>query len=355
MLVPSVILFLSVVLSEQEIFAKTCKDCKLLDTCPGALYLAVNKKNPLTEKLIIDSICSQERVNGIPKVCCSEFPSAPEEIENHPNIRLLPKDCGAIEGSQIVGGEETKLYEFPWMVLISYNTRIGLQFLCGGSLITPLYVLTAAHCVKEKNIAGVRLGDYDLEENVDCEKNTFICESNHKDVGVAETIIYPTYSGPPIVRNDIALLRLKTPADITLRNIDLVCLPITRGLRERTLERERAVVTGWGLTENYTTATVLRKVDIPISTRERCKHYYQSYSNEDLTKTILCAGELGKDSCKGDSGGPLMLEGKYVNGASRFIQHGIVSHGPSQCGSSFPGVYTDVSWYMKWILDTIRP
>lgn len=77
-------------------------------------------------------------------------------------------------------------------------------------------------------------------------------------------------------------------------------------------------------------------------------------SREDTTKNILCAGTLGKDSCKGDSGGPLMLE-VISNDKAIYVEYGVVSFGPTQCGSMFPGVYTDVSWFMKWILDTIKP
>lgn len=74
----------------------------------------------------------------------------------------------------------------------------------------------------------------------------------------------------------------------------------------------------------------------------------------DATLNKLCAGGSGKDSCGGDSGGPLMLQGAHRN-VDRLIQYGIVSYGPRLCGSSFPGVYTDVTKFMKWILDHLKP
>ena len=86
--------------------------------------------------------------------------------------------------------------------------------------------------------------------------------------------------------------------------------------------------------------------------------FYLIRNNEqgsrDLTVNKLCAGEVNKDSCSGDSGGPLMLEDE-VKGIYRMIQYGIVSYGPRQCGSLIPGVYTDVTKYIKWILDNIKP
>lgn len=63
---------------------------------------------------------------------------------------------------------------------------------------------------------------------------------------------------------------------------------------------------------------------------------------------------MKKDSCSGDSGGPLMVEDE-INDVYRIVQYGIVSYGPLQCGSLFPGVYTNVSSYVKWILDNIKP
>lgn len=69
----------------------------------------------------------------------------------------------------------------------------------------------------------------------------------------------------------------------------------------------------------------------------------------------MCAGGVAdKDSCGGDSGGPLVYPGVIGKGGVRFIQRGIVSYGSKRCGlGGYPGVYTRVSPYMGWILDSI--
>lgn len=67
----------------------------------------------------------------------------------------------------------------------------------------------------------------------------------------------------------------------------------------------------------------------------------------------FCAGEKNKDSCGGDSGGPFVIQTEYKD-ISSYIQYGIVSRGPVNCGSGKPGVYTDVMEYMKWILNNIK-
>lgn len=98
----------------------------------------------------------------------------------------------------------------------------------------------------------------------------------------------------------------------------------------------------------------LLKIQIPILNTDYCRKIYKGRS--PITNMQLCAGGfLGRDSCAGDSGGPLMIATADANGVSRFIQHGIVSFGPRQCGTKGqPGIYTKVSSYMEWILENIE-
>lgn len=98
----------------------------------------------------------------------------------------------------------------------------------------------------------------------------------------------------------------------------------------------------------------LLKTSVPVIPTEECRKTYYSYAS--ITDKQICAGGyLGRDSCGGDSGGPLKYISK-VNNVSKYVQYGIVSYGPKHCGADGqPGVYTNVSKYISWIIDNIKP
>lgn len=116
-------------------------------------------------------------------------------------------------------------------------------------------------------------------------------------------------------------------------------------------------VTGWGLYDEQTLkgvylikSTVKRKVDVPIAAASKCNIYTR------ITPNQICAGgEKGKDSCNGDSGGPLMYFMVGEDGAKQWYEEGIVSFGPTECGGDLtPAVYTRTARYMNWILSNLR-
>ncbi|KPJ18877.1 Complement C1s-B subcomponent [Papilio machaon] len=146
---------------------------------------------------------------------------------------------------------------------------------------------------------------------------------------------------------------------LSVGNSGTICLPIMSDLREMDIAQEFATVAGWGATENRQKSNILLKVHVPIYSETTCKSFYKRSMQSpifkpDMMMNTICAGDEGLDSCKGDSGGPLMIEAPY-NGTYKFVQFGIVSHGFEQCGLNKPVIYTDVRKCMKWILDTIKP
>lgn len=113
-------------------------------------------------------------------------------------------------------------------------------------------------------------------------------------------------------------------------------------------------MTGWGKTELGVRSQDLLQVQLSLINTEECAEMYKRIT-KIWYKQICAGGKDGKDSCGGDSGGPLQAPGVYKQNL-KYIQYGIVSFGPQSCGTSGkPGVYTNIVYYVDWILNTIRP
>ncbi|XP_056634742.1 phenoloxidase-activating factor 3-like isoform X1 [Diorhabda sublineata] len=348
--------------------------CIAIRQCPYFNDLLNNSPIPRPRNVIAqirDRQCGFK--NKIPFVCCEKSTKTPEEdtiktklistanrnaftdpITNHPNYHLLPKDtCGTIStDSRITNGHTAGVIEYPWMALIFYNSSVFIpegviDFRCGGTVINDRYVLTAAHCIINSSIVGVRLGEYNVKSQVDCDEITGYCSPPIQDFLIEKIIVHPEYNTKTF-SNDIALIKLKGPITFNNENIQPICLPI-----ETPLSLRSGIVSGWGVTEDGYKTEVLMKVRIPILPLSHCNRLFQKSAS--LSNNQICAGgRKGRDSCGGDSGGPLQEVGD-VNGVIRIMQYGIVSFGPKNCGTEgIPGVYTKVSSYMEWILDNLE-
>lgn len=226
-------------------------------------------------------------------------------------------------------------------------------------LISRRYVLTAAHCIKGKDLPltwrlqSIRLGEYNTETDRDCipdGEDTVVCADDPISVGVEEQIAHESYR--PTVRDqnyDIALIRMSR--DVTFTNfIKPICLPANATLGKK------LYAAGWGKTENGSSSNIKLKVALPLVDKEQCK---LTYGNAGVTLgygQICAGGQKGKDSCRGDSGGPLMSVDRGRDGNGRWTAVGVVSFGPSPCGMiGWPGVYTRVIDFVPWILSKMRP
>ncbi|KAL7727425.1 hypothetical protein ACLKA6_017550 [Drosophila palustris] len=291
--------------------------------------------------------------NNVRHFCCAN-----NQIQHNSKVMEIFKSpsftCGTILNQRVANGYEVQLSSRPWMALLRYQSLGESRFLCGGTLISNRYILTAAHCVYglEDQLYEIRLGEHRISTERDCRQQgrKEKCAPPVKDVGIEKFLIHEKYDSKRI-SNDIALLRLNSSVTFE-KHVKPICLPITDELKQQAESLSNYFVTGWGTTENGSASDVLLQANVPIQPRSACSRAYR----REVPETQLCVGggDL-QDSCKGDSGGPLQAPALYLDEYKlRMVEFGIVSMGVTSCGQiSLPGLYTNVAQYVQWITDTM--
>jgi len=327
-------------------------------------------------KFIQESSCESSNAK-FPKVCCGTYSTykylVPQPVAPQVTVtttrrpfpkkpppdnldEILPKNCGIHKITQsmvfknrIFGGEAAYLGEYPWMVQIWRTSKWGNNhFACTGFLIHKRYVLTAAHCVNSKALAVlgkltyVVIGEHDTNTKIDCQENAFgvtNCAGEAIKISVGSPSVYTAYNeNDENHKNDIALLPLQENVRFT-DYIQPICIPDTETLNKTMW------VSGWGKTETDNDSPTKLKVSVERFDFDKCKKKYAKLPLDIHRNYQICAGaEEGKDSCSGDSGGPLMVERD-----GRWYAEGIVSFGVSCGKKGWPAVYTNVPYYSQWI------
>ncbi|KAL7644219.1 UNVERIFIED_CONTAM: hypothetical protein RMT77_005045 [Armadillidium vulgare] len=228
----------------------------------------------------------------------------------------------------IVGGQDAAPGEFPYQLSFQELTILDNYFhFCGASIYNEFTAICAGHCVYGEEYDDpqdlfVVAGEYDLS----------VESGDEQRLRVSQIALHEEYDGANYY-NDISLLRVNTSFTFN----DLVG-PVTLPAQGQQTTGN-CTVTGWGdLEEGGTSPSILQKVVVPVVSDVDCDN---DYILTTFTESWLCAGQAGKDSCQGDSGGPLWC-GDY--------QGGIVSWGNGCARARFPGVYTEVAYFVDWIL-----
>ncbi|XP_060029099.1 urokinase-type plasminogen activator [Erinaceus europaeus] len=241
---------------------------------------------------------------------------------------------------KIIGGEFTTTENQPWFAAIYKRHSDGsVSYVCGGSLISPCWVVSATHCFinfpKENYV--VYLGRSRLNSSTPGEM----------EFEVEQLILHEKYSADTLAHhNDIALLKIKSKTGQCAqpsRSIQTICLPPKNGDAHFGASCE---VTGFGKENafDYVYPEKLKMTVVNLISYQVCQqpHYYGSEVNHNM----LCAADPNwkTDSCQGDSGGPLVCSIQ-----NRLTLTGIVSWGRDCAMKDKPGVYTRVSRYLSWI------
>nr|XP_033793859.1 neurotrypsin isoform X2 [Geotrypetes seraphini] len=239
---------------------------------------------------------------------------------------------------RIIGGKNSLRGGWPWQVALRLRSTHGDgRLLCGATLISSCWVLTAAHCFKRYGNNSqsyfVRVGDY----------HTLVPEDYEEDIGVEQIVIHKEYQ-PNGSDYDIALVKLHGPEERCTHfssHVLPVCLPLKRE-RSQKISSD-CYITGWGDTGRAYSRT-LQQASILLLPKSLCEERYGGR----FTNRMLCAGsarEKHVDSCQGDSGGPLVCQ----RPSGSWVLYGVTSWGYG-CGiKDSPGVYTKVSAFLPWI------
>ncbi|XP_069818491.1 serine protease ami-like [Dendropsophus ebraccatus] len=227
---------------------------------------------------------------------------------------------------RILGGkpsEESK----PYMVSLQLNGT----HICGGLLISDEWVLSAAHCKPDTSVNKTLQAVLGTNSLFDPKKLVY-------DIDIQ--IIHPEYNR---ITKHHDLLLLKLPKKVPLNDSTIVS-PLPYQTEDIEIKGE-CLVAGWGkITRSGKKPDLLHEVVVPVISREICNS--RSYYHGEVTDNIICAGDNKRDSCEGDSGGPLICNK---------VAEAIVSSGFTVCGSARrPGKYTRISPYKDWIVSTMR-
>lgn len=332
---------------------ETLENCKSIVCVHYSLCVNEMVINDGTDLFELRSSASDEINSDVNNIFCGDFEMlccADEVIEESAESQ---QKCGyeflsrKMEPERrIVGGDDVIENEHPWTIsLYSKRPNDQLQYIGGGSLIHPSVILTAAHLVEKMmpELLVARAGDHNILNEI---QSDALQERNAVNI-----IVHEELRSRALI-NDIALIVVKKPFRIN-EHVNTICIP------PQNFETNGGVMctaSGWGKDGEGRKGkyqATLKKVDLPIVDRNQCESRLRKTRLGlyfELKPSLICAGGIGSDTCKGDGGSPLLC--KIPHSKDRFYQTGIVAGG-LECDGHLPGIYVNVAHFADWISEQL--
>ncbi|XP_077287006.1 chymotrypsinogen A-like isoform X1 [Arctopsyche grandis] len=318
--------------------------------------------NILNATLNEKSVCKNARkieptILGAKPIALGSFTPAPQDF--YPRCGRRQIDYTEL----IIRGDKTRPGDWPWHIALYgriANVTNPLSYRCGGSIVSDTAIVTAAHCVTTSN------GDALLSNKLLAVAGKY--NLNTRDLSVQELEISSiiVYNGFDIknLRNDIALLRLKTKI-VFNQYVQPICLwtdyDISRNVSKDYAYGLNGTIVGWGLNENDTISLQLMTGTMTIVSDTECLLSYASFFDKFVYENSLCAGgqqTIGSSPCNGDSGGGLVVPIIQADKKMSYFLRGIVSVTVSRsdkriCDPRYFTIFTDAAKYIDWIKSNI--